>query len=72
MYDSDGSFTDSYLSGLSIVVLDERVIDIIEVLPVEQLHLETIGEPKQYELADTQQKLGKTEVISFLRPKLLV
>lgn len=56
MYDSDGSFTDGYLSGLSIVVLDERVIDIIEVLPVEQLHLETIGEPKQYEIADTLSK----------------
>lgn len=71
MYDADGDYTDSYLCGTSIVVLDEQVIDIIEILPAEQLHLEIIGEAKKYELAGIQQELGKTGVRSFLREKSL-
>lgn len=57
----------AYLCGTSIVVLDEDIIDIVEVLPAEQLFYEMIGDAKQHELADTQQELGKTGVMSFLR-----
>lgn len=67
MYDTEGAGTDAYLCGTSIVVLDENIIDIVEVLPAEQLLYEMSGDAQQYELGDTQQELGKTGVMSFLR-----
>lgn len=67
MYDTEGAYTDAYLCGTSIVVLDERIIDIIEVIPADALLPEMIGDAKEYELADTLRELGNSSVLSYLR-----
>jgi hypothetical protein len=67
IYDGDGAFTDAYQHGPSVIVLNEAKIQIIEVLPVEHLYDETIGESKKYELADSQASLGTTGLKSYLR-----
>ena len=70
LYDTEGGNTDPYLHGTTIVVLDESVIDIIEVLPCEQLIYECMGERKDYVLADHLSELGETGLKSYLRRKV--
>jgi hypothetical protein len=67
IYDGDGPFTDAYQFGPSVIVLNESKIEIVEVLPVEHLHEETVGVPKEYELADFPASLGTTGLQSHLR-----
>lgn len=67
IYDSEGKFTDAYLHGTSIVVLDANIIDIVEVLPVEKIYSEIAGVSQEYYLADCQHELGKTGLPSYLR-----
>lgn len=67
--DFEGDWTDAYVCGPSIVVLDEKILEIIEILPAEQLHAEIVGAPRVYELAETPQPLGETGILSRLRSK---
>jgi hypothetical protein len=67
IYDFEGSFTDGYLQGTTILVLAPEMIDIVEILHVKNIHSETVGEAKQYGLADTAAQLGETGVQSRLR-----
>lgn len=67
IYDTEGAFTDPYLHGISIVVLDASAIDIVEILPVEKIHSEIVGAAKNYYLASSQKELGATGVLSYLR-----
>jgi hypothetical protein len=67
IYDFEGSFTDSYLHGTSVLVLAQEMIEIVEVINVKDIHSETVGEAKRYVLADTERRLSETDVQSRLR-----
>jgi hypothetical protein len=67
IYDIEGSSTDSYFHGKSILVLEPESVDIVERLSAVEILDETCGAPKEYYLSEKKQFLDKKNVLSFLR-----
>jgi len=67
IFNFEGGWQDNYLHGDVILILNFEVIQIIEKLKVNDIFLETIGDPKKYYLSETKALLGDTRVMSYLR-----
>ena len=64
--DFDGGQVDGYLGGSCILVIAPAAIEIVEVLPVADIHPETI-QFRQHILAESKQALCANGVLSYLR-----